>query len=199
MPPPNVDTKTVFSGSCSDILGLYYDTSPGITRFTSLGSICRPHPHSNSSNQTSGNHLTSISTSRFSNMIHLLNTSPFDGFASEASLRNITSLKSCHMGSRCTGMLLIYKRNMRCILGQWYEQNTQAQPDVREILFQEGNVLRFYLEQDHNIDNQFVAQVESLSAASATPLETETNGTQFVDVAYGVSQSVHVAILFWLS
>lgn len=88
---------------------------------------------------------------------------------------------------------------MRCILGQWYEQNTQAQPDVREILFQEGNVLRFYLEQDHNIDNQFVAQVESLSAASATPLETETNGTQFVDVAYGVSQNVHVAILFWLS
>lgn len=192
-----VDTKTVFSGSCGDIFSLHYDKSPGITSFTSLGSICRPH--SNSSNQTSGNRLRSISTSRFANMVHLLNTSPFDGFASEASLRDITSLKSCYMGSRCTGMLLIYERNIRCILGQWYEQNTQAQPDVREILFQEGDGLRFYLEQDHDMDSQFVAQVESLSAASATPLETETNGSPFMDVAYGVSQSIHVTVLYWLS
>ena len=163
-------------------MGLYYDKSPGITGFTSLGTVCRPR---DSSSSQTPNHSTPMS--RHSDMIYLLNTSPFGGFASQASLKNIISLKACYVGSRCKGMLIIYKGDTRCTLGQWYE-NTQAQPDVQEIHFQHENVLRFHLMED-NDNNQFLTQVESLSRGSL--LETSD---KFIDMVFGVS--AHATILF---
>lgn len=84
-------------------------------------------------------------------------------------------------------MLIIYKGDTRCTLGQWYE-NTQAQPDVQEIHFQHENVLRFHLMED-NDNNQFLTQVESLSRGSL--LETSD---KFIDMVFGVS--AHATILF---
>ena len=98
-------------------------------------------------------------------------------------------------------MLLVYKGDTRCTMGQWYEQGTQqAQFEVQEILFRYGDVLRFHLVQDHDLDCQSLVWVEALSAAaSTTPLDTGTGGAKFVDMVYGVSQSVYVTMLFLLS
>ena len=98
-------------------------------------------------------------------------------------------------------MLLVYKGDTRCTMGQWYEQGTQqAQFEVQEILFRYGDVLRFHLVQDHDLDCQFLVWVEALSAAaSTTPSDTGTGGAKFVDMVYGVSQSVYVTMLFLLS
>lgn len=91
------------------------------------------------------------------------------------------------MRSRCRGMLLAYKGDTRCTLGQWYE-NTQAQPDVQEIYFQHDSVLRFHLMQG-NGNEQFLARIEFLLKVS--PLDTSD---KFIDMVYGVS--AHVTFLF---
>ncbi|BCR83524.1 uncharacterized protein ACHE_10926S [Aspergillus chevalieri] len=171
--PPKIDTKNVFSESGGDILGLYYDKSLGITSFTSMGTVCRPRE---SSSSRTPNHSAPIT--RHSDMIYLLHTSPFGGFASQASLKNVISLKACYVGSRCKGMLLVYKGDTTCTLGQWYE-NTQAQPDVQEIYFQHDNVLRFHLMQGKG-NKQFLARVESLP--KVFPLDTSD---KCIDMVYG--------------
>lgn len=84
-------------------------------------------------------------------------------------------------------MLLAYKGDTRCTLGQWYE-NTQAQPDVQEIYFQHDSVLRFHLMQG-NGNEQFLARIEFLLKVS--PLDTSD---KFIDIVYGVS--AHVTFLF---
>lgn len=93
-------------------------------------------------------------------------------------------------------MLLVYKGGTRCTLGQWYEQYThEAQPEVQDILFQNGDVLRFHLVQDCDLYNQFLARAEVLSVVATTPLDTEEGCVKFVDMIYGVSRSVHVTML----
>jgi hypothetical protein len=170
-----VETQNIFNARDGHILGLYYDISPGITGFTSLGTTCRPH----------GSPLGRVPDRpiphiiRHSDMIDYLNASPFGSFASQASLENVRALKACYSGSRCKGMLLIYNDDTRSILGQWYE-STHTQPDIQVIPFQRGSVLRFCFAQ--NGDIQFLSGVKSFSEYSL--LRTSDMS---VDVVYGVS------------
>ncbi|PLB51576.1 hypothetical protein P170DRAFT_461781 [Aspergillus steynii IBT 23096] len=91
---------------------------------------------------------------------------------------NISSLKTCYMGSRCTGMLIVHNDDTRSVLDQWYE-DTNAKPHIKALSYQRDNVLRFHLTRD---GYQFLSRVESLPAASSSPVST---GEIFVDVAYG--------------
>ncbi|KAE8356784.1 hypothetical protein BDV28DRAFT_154454 [Aspergillus coremiiformis] len=171
--PAHMGTKNIFSRDQGDILGLYYDQSPGIPGFTSMGATCCPR-------NSLLEHISNASIpQRHSDMIYPLHTSPSGGFASQASFTNVKILKACYMGPRCKGMLLIYDNDTRSILGQWYE-STHVQPDIEVISFQRHDILRFYLRQ-HD-ENQILGRVRSFSGAS--PLE---KGESFVDVAHGVS------------
>lgn len=161
-----------------DTLGLYYDASPGITKFTSLGAFYRP---TNSS--VSQKHDLSISQLLASfDMNYPLSTSPFTSFLSEALLEDIETIKLCHTNSRCTGMLLYYNDDRRCVLGQWYE-NTHVQPDIQTISLRNNGFLRFYFTCDDR--TQLVTHVKALTGAALN----ETN-VMFVDIAYGVSSNI---------
>ncbi|PYI03592.1 hypothetical protein BO78DRAFT_389316 [Aspergillus sclerotiicarbonarius CBS 121057] len=156
-----------------DILGLYYDASPGITSFTSLGAICRPNKLSVTPKRD--HFIPEMLPNR--DMTRFLYTSPFISFISQASSKNITMIKACYVNSRCTGMLLLYNDDRSCILGQWYE-NTHVQPEIQAISLQNDGFLRFFFEKEDR--RQFITHVNALTG---TPLN-ET-GVMFIDVTLG--------------
>ena len=169
--------RDISDSESGDILGLYYDASPGITKFTSLGALYRPN---NSS--VSQKHDFSISQLLASfDMTYPLSTSPFTSFLSEALLEDIETMKLCHANSRCTGMLLHYNDDRRCILGQWYE-NTHVQPDIETIYLRNNGFLRFYFTCDDR--TQLVTHVKALTGTALNEADV-----RFVDIAYGVSSN----------
>ncbi|KAE8146044.1 hypothetical protein BDV25DRAFT_170056 [Aspergillus avenaceus] len=137
-PPLRTATKNIFQASAGDISGLYYNSSPGITAFKSLGAIYQPrdsslhreYEHSMPELQQHAEDLHRIG------VVQLLQTSPFTAFSSRASLGNVKSIKACYVGSRYTGLLLFYNDNTTDILGQWYE-----------VYVLHGYTLRFYFKQ----------------------------------------------------
>ncbi|PLB48259.1 hypothetical protein P170DRAFT_476884 [Aspergillus steynii IBT 23096] len=95
---------------------------------------------------------------------------------SSAPLRDIELIKACYVDYRCTGMLLCYTDNKRCILGQWYE-STRMQPDIQEMFLQHDEILRFYFARDDQ--NQLVTHVKALP--DTAPVETEVVSIDIVD------------------
>ncbi|KAE8146107.1 hypothetical protein BDV25DRAFT_170046 [Aspergillus avenaceus] len=165
--PVEIQSKTLFSGSDGDVLGLYYDISPGLSTFTSLGVICRPGV---SSLAPTHRDMVPCMPDHFGHL-DLLDASPWSSFVSRASLTNIKRLKVCYLGPRCTGMLLIYNDDGGIsTLGQWYE-NTSLQADIFELDYRPDHVLRFSLVKTGSC--QYVSRVDSFPRS---PVLKETAG-----------------------
>ena len=87
--PPDMGMKCIANVDDGDILGLYYDTTPGIPSFTSMGTICRP----NKSSIPQHDHcIPEMLPNR--GMTQFLYTSPFHRFISQAPLKNLAMIKS---------------------------------------------------------------------------------------------------------
>ncbi|RAL06392.1 uncharacterized protein BO80DRAFT_420688 [Aspergillus ibericus CBS 121593] len=170
-PPSRTVMKKIYSSDDGEILGLYYDKSPSITRMTSLGIISCPKKLSIDSD-----HLASPLLSNHE-CIYYLNTSPFTSFSSQASLKDIERIEACYVDSRCTGMLLHYNNGRRRILGQWYE-STYIQTDIQAISLPKNASLRFLLTRKGH--RQLVTHVSALACAAPGGREAK-----FIDIAYG--------------
>ncbi|KAB8227932.1 uncharacterized protein BDW43DRAFT_323395 [Aspergillus alliaceus] len=141
--PVEIQFKTLFSGSDGDVSGLYYDISPGLSTFTSLGVICRPGV----SSLTPAHHDMMPCMPYNFDHLDLLDASPWSSFVSRAPLTNAKRLEVCYLGPRFTGMLLIYNDDGGIsTLGQWYE-NTSLQADIFELDYRPDHDLRFSLVQ----------------------------------------------------
>ncbi|KAE8406561.1 hypothetical protein BDV37DRAFT_269893 [Aspergillus pseudonomiae] len=155
--PSKTRMQKIYGPEDGEILGLYYDVSPGLPSFTSLGTICQP--------------LKSPMESKHDLQPQMRQASPV------VDLLNIRIIKACYMNSRCTGILLYYNDDAIRILGRWYE-STRIQPDIEEIFFQNDNVLRFYLTYT---DNQ-LSLIRVKALPRTTPLERDI---VFLDILYG--------------
>ena len=171
--------QKIYGPEDGEILGLYYDVSPGLPSFTSLGTICQPLK-----SPMESKHDLQPQMRQASPVVDLLQTDIYLRFSSRASFRNIRIIKACYMNSRCTGILLYYNDESIRILGRWYE-STRIQPDIEEIFFQNDNVLRFYLTYT---DNQ-LSLIRVKALPRTTPLERDI---VFLDILYGVSMSYHI-------
>ncbi|KAL4887995.1 hypothetical protein BDV59DRAFT_189550 [Aspergillus ambiguus] len=168
----DIDMKDLFCANNGDMLGLYYDVSPGITSFTSMGIAYRQRD----SLEKVSDYLVP-QWPFHTDFLYLLNTSPCGGFISQAPLKNIRAVQACYQGSRCKGMLLTYNDDTTYTLGQWYE-STHTPFDTKVVFFKRDRYLRFYFKQ-HG-ENLILSRVESLRGASAQ----ESN---IVDAVYGTN------------
>ncbi|PYI24704.1 hypothetical protein BO99DRAFT_2272 [Aspergillus violaceofuscus CBS 115571] len=141
--PSRTCTKSLFNADHGDLQGLYYDKSPGITRFTSLGSIYQPHRHT-----VPRQAISAIPLRQHMEVIDILNP---PRFFSQAPFRHVRSLVACYLESRCTGLLLCYHDGTERILGQWYE-DTDARPKYETSAFRDGSILRFYFANENGYD-----------------------------------------------
>ncbi|PYH92693.1 hypothetical protein BO71DRAFT_485219 [Aspergillus ellipticus CBS 707.79] len=163
-PPSETKLKKIFNADYGDILGLYYDRSPGITGFTSVGAIFQPRELSPQQEYES----ITLRLQEHYDRLHRhhitrrLRASCFSTFSSQASFANVQSLKACYLESRCTGLLLQYNDGTKMVLGQWYE-STLIQADKRDINFQHGDTLRFYFHEQN--EDQVLTSIESLRGA----------------------------------
>ncbi|PYH75522.1 hypothetical protein BO82DRAFT_359973 [Aspergillus uvarum CBS 121591] len=171
--PSVIRMKRIYGPGDGEILGLYYDMSPGLPSFTSLGTICQPLK-----NPLESTLQDSIPQMRPHNpVVNQLQNSVFLQFSSQASFRNIRTIKACYVSSRCTGLLLDYNDDTIRILGRWYE-STQVQPDIEEISLQNDDILRFYLTDS---DNR-LSLIRIKSVSRTAPPERDI---MFVDIVYG--------------
>ncbi|KAE8154083.1 hypothetical protein BDV25DRAFT_167797 [Aspergillus avenaceus] len=174
MSPGEIQTRTLYTGSDKDITALYYDISPGLAGFTSMGVIGRPGA---SAQRVRQHHDIKPYMPLDFNHLAQLNSSPWTSFSSQGSLINIKKLKLCFLGSHCTGMLLIYDDDSASALGQWYE-GTSDQADIFDLDYRPNHILKFSLVEPEGHGHVYVGNIMSIPASDISDI-TET------DIIYG--------------
>ncbi|PYH81378.1 hypothetical protein BO82DRAFT_94252 [Aspergillus uvarum CBS 121591] len=158
--PEETRIQTLYNGAAGDAIDLFYEISPGLPAFTSLGIIGSP----NLSTWETRPHSSMVPSMPFHfNQLGLLESSPWTSFTSQASYTDIKALKVCYVGPRCTGMLISYNNDSSLgILGQWYE-STSHQANIVELAHQSNHVLRFSLAVSEGYE--YVESIQSIHSS----------------------------------